>query len=415
MKKRFLSKILVGLFLIGVLPLNVSAQQNTDINADRRYWVDMLYRISAPILENMSKGELKKNMDVELSPTWLKGRSTNVTYLEAFGRLMDGIAPWLALPDDNTEEGILRKKVRDWALKSYKNAVDPKSKDYLLWKGENQILCDAAYLANSFMRAPQALWDPLDQETKQRYIEKFKSLRSIRPAYNNWLLFRGMVETFLISIGETYDGYAVEVALQKMNEWYLGDGWYSDGPEYSLDYYNGYVMHPMYVEMLEVTEKKRIHSPIKLELALRRMQRYNVLLERLISPEAAYPAMGRSMTYRMGAFQTLALSAWKYGLPKQLSNGQVRSALTAVMKRMYANPENFTPKGYLQLGFVGHQPGIADYYTNNGSLYMTSLVFLPLGLPADHAFWTDPAQPWTSKKAWDGEPFPKDYHESIKK
>ena len=415
MKKRFLSKILVGLFLIGVLPLNVSAQQNTDINADRRYWVDMLYRISAPILENMSKGELKKNMDVELSPTWLKGRSTNVTYLEAFGRLMDGIAPWLALPDDNTEEGKLRKKVRDWALKSYKNAVDPKSKDYLLWKGENQILCDAAYLANSFMRAPQALWDPLDQETKQRYIEKFKSLRSIRPAYNNWLLFRGMVETFLISIGETYDGYAVEVALQKMNEWYLGDGWYSDGPEYSLDYYNGYVMHPMYVEMLEVTEKKRIHSPIKLELALRRMQRYNVLLERLISPEAAYPAMGRSMTYRMGAFQTLALSAWKYGLPKQLSNGQVRSALTAVMKRMYANPENFTPKGYLQLGFVGHQPGIADYYTNNGSLYMTSLVFLPLGLPADHAFWTDPAQPWTSKKAWDGEPFPKDYHESIKK
>lgn len=415
MKKLFLSKILVGLFLIGVLPLNVSAQQNTDINADRRYWVDMLYRISAPILENMSKGELKKNMDVELSPTWLKGRSTNVTYLEAFGRLMDGIAPWLALPDDNTEEGILRKKVRDWALKSYKNAVDPKSKDYLLWKGENQILCDAAYLANSFMRAPQALWDPLDQETKQRYIEKFKSLRSIRPAYNNWLLFRGMVETFLISIGETYDGYAVEVALQKMNEWYLGDGWYSDGPEYSLDYYNGYVMHPMYVEMLEVTEKKRIHSPIKLELALRRMQRYNVLLERLISPEAAYPAMGRSMTYRMGAFQTLALSAWKYGLPKQLSNGQVRSALTAVMKRMYANPENFTPKGYLQLGFVGHQPGIADYYTNNGSLYMTSLVFLPLGLPADHAFWTDPAQPWTSKKAWDGEPFPKDYHESIKK
>lgn len=415
MKKRFLSKILVGLFLIGVLPLNVSAQQNTDTNADRRYWVDMLYRISAPILENMSKGELKKNMDVELSPTWLKGRSTNVTYLEAFGRLMDGIAPWLALPDDNTEEGKLRKKVRDWALKSYKNAVDPKSKDYLLWKGENQILCDAAYLANSFMRAPQALWDPLDQETKQRYIEKFKSLRSIRPAYNNWLLFRGMVETFLISIGETYDGYAVEVALQKMNEWYLGDGWYSDGPEYSLDYYNGYVMHPMYVEMLEVTEKKGIHSPIKLELALRRMQRYNVLLERLISPEAAYPAMGRSMTYRMGAFQTLALSAWKYGLPKQLSNGQVRSALTAVMKRMYANPENFTPKGYLQLGFVGHQPGIADYYTNNGSLYMTSLVFLPLGLPADHAFWTDPAQPWTSKKAWDGEPFPKDYHESIKK
>lgn len=413
--KPFLSKLCIGIFLLGIFSLKVSAQKETVSNDDRQYWVDLLYRTAAPILENMSKGELKKNMDVELSPTWIKGRNTNVVYLEAFGRLMAGIAPWLALPDDNTKEGKLRKKMRDWALKSYKNAVDPNSKDYLLWKGENQILCDAAYLVNSFMRAPQALWQPLDQETKQRYIEILKSLRSIRPAYNNWLLFRGMVETFLISIGESYDGYAVEVALQKMNEWYLGDGWYSDGPEYSLDYYNGYVMHPMYVEMLEVVEKKRINSPVKLELALRRMQRYNVLLERLISPEAAYPAMGRSMTYRMGAFQTLALAAWKFELPKQLSNGQVRSALTAVMKRMFANTENFTPNGYLQLGFVGHQPNIADYYTNNGSLYMTSLVFLPLGLPADHPFWTDPAQPWTSQKAWDGVPFPKDYHQSIKR
>lgn len=413
--KPFLSKLCIGIFLLGIFSLKVSAQKETVSNDDRQYWVDLLYRTAAPILENMSKGELKKNMDVELSPTWIKGRNTNVVYLEAFGRLMAGIAPWLALPDDNTKEGKLRKKMRDWALKSYKNAVDPNSKDYLLWKGENQILCDAAYLVNSFMRAPQALWQPLDQETKQRYIEILKSLRSIRPAYNNWLLFRGMVETFLISIGESYDGYAVEVALQKMNEWYLGDGWYSDGPEYSLDYYNGYVMHPMYVEMLEVVEKKRINSPVKLELALRRMQRYNVLLERLISPEAAYPAMGRSMTYRMGAFQTLALAAWKFELPKQLSNGQVRSALTAVMKRMFANTENFTPNEYLQLGFVGHQPNIADYYTNNGSLYMTSLVFLPLGLPADHPFWTDPAQPWTSQKAWDGVPFPKDYHQSIKR
>lgn len=413
--KPFLSKLCIGIFLLGIFSLKVSAQKETVSNDDRQYWVDLLYRTAAPILENMSKGELKKNMDVELSPTWIKGRNTNVVYLEAFGRLMAGIAPWLALPDDNTKEGKLRKKMRDWALKSYKNAVDPNSKDYLLWKGENQILCDAAYLVNSFMRAPQALWQPLDQETKQRYIEILKSLRSIRPAYNNWLLFRGMVETFLISVGESYDGYAVEVALQKMNEWYLGDGWYSDGPEYSLDYYNGYVMHPMYVEMLEVVEKKRINSPVKLELALRRMQRYNVLLERLISPEAAYPAMGRSMTYRMGAFQTLALAAWKFELPKQLSNGQVRSALTAVMKRMFANTENFTSNGYLQLGFVGHQPNIADYYTNNGSLYMTSLVFLPLGLPADHPFWTDPAQPWTSQKAWEGVPFPKDYHQSIKK
>lgn len=388
----------------------VSVRNNSQ---DREYWTDLAYKMASPILSNMSQGKLRENMTIELSPTW-DGRNQNVAYTEAFGRLMDGIAPWLSLPDDNTEEGKKRKQLRKWALLSYKNAVDPDSKDYLSWDAHHQTLVDAAYIANSFMRAPQALWEPLDQKTKDRYIKEFKDLRKIRPAYNNWLLFRAMIETFLALVGEEYDGYALEVALRKASEWYLSDGWYSDGPEFSMDYYNAYVMHPMIVEIIEVLQKNNIQSPIKLDLALRRMQRYNELVERLISPEASYPAFGRSMTYRMGAFQALALSAWKYGLPETLSNGQVRNALTSVMKRMFSADGNFDKKGYLQLGFVGHQPDLADYYTNNGSLYMTSLVFLPLGLSPDAPFWQDAPEEWTSQKAWSGKNFRKDYHESVK-
>lgn len=394
--------------------LNVLPQStNSQATSDREYWVDLMCKISEPILSNMSKGELKKNMTLELSPTW-DGRNKDVTYAEAFGRLMAGIAPWFNLPDDDTPEGKRRKQFRSWALSSYKNAVDPESPDYLLWKGASQTLVDAAYIANSFIRAPKTLWEPLDETTKKRYIQEFKGLRSVRPAYNNWLLFRAMIEAFFVSIGEEYDAYVLDIAIRKLNEWYLGDGWYSDGPEYSLDYYNGYVMHTMLVEITEVLEEKKIRPAIKFDLALRRMQRYNELLERLISPEASFPAVGRSMTYRMGAFQTLALSAWKYGLPKSMSEGQVRNALTSVMKRMFAMEGNFGKEGFLQLGFVGHQPNLADYYTNNGSLYITSLVFLPLGLTPDHTFWTSPAEEWTSQKAWGGKIFAKDYHQSIK-
>ena len=401
--------------IILLVLLSIAADAYSQKQSDREYWADLCYRISEPVLSNMSRGELRKNMTLELSPTWLKGRKTDLIYSEAFGRLMAGLAPWLALPDDNTAEGKQRKQLREWALKSYTNAVDPDSPDCLIWTGEGQVLCDASYIANSFLRAPEALWEPLSDLTKQRYIEKFKSLKYVRPAYNNWLLFRAMVETFLLSIGEDYDAYAIEVALQKTNEWYLGDGFYSDGPSFSLDYYNSYVMHPMYVEILEVVEKHRVHSPIKHELALRRMQRFNVLLERLISPEGTYPAVGRSMTYRLGAFQTMGLAVWKYTLPQRLTNGGVRSALTTVMKRMFSQPGNFNKEGYLQLGFVGHQPDLADYYTNNGSLYITSLGFLPLGLPADHSFWTDAPEPWTQQRAWSGQPFAKDYHESLKR
>jgi len=40
---------------------------------------------------------------------------------------------------------------------------------------------------------------------------------------------------------------------------------------------------------------------------------------------------------------------------------------------------------------------------------MATLSFLPLGLPANDPFWTDPAADWTSKKAWSGQPLKKDY------
>ncbi|KAA6317791.1 hypothetical protein EZS27_032110 [termite gut metagenome] len=398
------------LFCLNVSP--IKALENGE--NDRLYWSDLAYQIAAPVLCNMSKGELRKNMPLELSPIW-DNRKKEVTYMEAFGRLMAGISPWLALPDDNTPEGKQRKQLKEWALKSYANAVNPESPDCLMWKGAIQVLVDAAYIANSFIRAPETFWQPLDDVTKERYIHAFKSLRSVKPPYNNWLLFRAMIEAFFVSIGEEYDAYVLEVAIHKMNEWYLGDGWYSDGEDFSMDYYNSYVINPMFVEIIEVLERNHIKSTVTFRLALNRMQRYNILLERLISPEAAFPVIGRSMTYRMGAFQTLALSSWKYGLPNSMTNGQVRNALTAVMKRMFAIDGNFGEEGFLQLGFAGHQPDLADYYTNNGSLYITSLVFLPLGLPSNHDFWTSPADEWTSQKAWNGKLFPKDYHESLKK
>ena len=85
------------------------------------------------------------------------------------------------------------------------------------------------------------------------------------------------------------------------------------------------------------------------------------------------------------------------------------------MENMFNVPGNFTPNGYLALGFVGHQPELSNSYTNNGSLYITSTMFLPLGLPADHPFWTDPAEPWTQKRAWTGGTIPIDGHVSLKK
>ncbi len=404
-------KKIIVIVLLAMVSLGVQARGKQV--SDRQYWADLAYRISAPVLENIARDELRKNWPMAYSPTW-DGRHEGVAWLEGFGRLMAGISPWLALPDDGTAEGAQRKQLREWALEGYRHAVNPASADYMSWDVANQSLVDASYLALSLMRAP-SLWEALDDETQGRYIDEFKRLRKVRPPYNNWVLFRAMIEAFLLSVGEGYDGYAIDMAMRTVEGWYVGDGWYSDGPDFSLDYYNAYVIHPYMVEIADALRAAKIYSPVGFDVALRRMQRYDTQIERLISPEATYPAIGRSMTYRMGAFHTLALSAWKYDLHKKLSNGQVRSALTAVMRRMFAADGIFDDKGFLRLGMVGHQPDLADYYTNSGSLYITALVFLPLGLAPDHDFWTAAPEPWTSQRAWSGEPFNKDYHESIRK
>ncbi|MDE6339421.1 MAG: glycoside hydrolase family 88 protein, partial [Muribaculaceae bacterium] len=302
----------VGAFLLAAC--EYARLLEAEKSGDREYWLNLLYSMAEPVLSNMSKGELQKNMLVEVSPNW-DGRDKRVAYMETFGRLMAGIAPWLALPDDNTAEGKKRRELREMALKSYRNAVDPDSPDYLLWSGEGQALVDAAYLAESFLRGYDALWIPLDSITKQRYIKEFTQLRRIDPPYTNWLLFSSIIESFLAKAGAECDEYRVNSAIRKTDEWYVGDGWYADGPDFSYDYYSSYVFHPMILETLQAMDDAGKYTRIDYrkyhDRALKRARKYAIVLERLISPEGTFPVFGRSIPYRMGALQPLALMAWK--------------------------------------------------------------------------------------------------------
>ena len=418
--KRFIL-VLVSICAFSVL-LPVEAKKKTTKQlSDREYWCEQAYKMAQPVLENMAKGELQKNMQTEFSPSF-DNRNRKVVYMETFGRLMAGIAPWLALPDSvfgssaaEQKELAQVRQLREWALASYKNSVDPESPDYLCWGVAGQNLVDAAYIAESFIRAYDALWVPLDKVTKERYIKEFKKLRSIEPPYTNWFLFSSTIESFIAKAAglREYDDFRVMMTIRKVEEWYVGDGWYADGPVFAFDYYSSYVFHAMYLEtlqnMIDARANTRLEYRKYYDRALKRAQKFSIILERFISPEGTFPVIGRSTPYRMAAMQPLALMAWYQKLPRELSNGQVRAALTQVMHRMYDQQQNYNEGGYLTIGFCGHQPETADWYTNNGSLYMTSLSLMPLGLPASHDFWTCKAEPWTQVKAWGGQPFPKDH------
>ena len=81
-----------------LVPAEAAKKAKKAVQTDREYWTEQAYKMAQPVLENMAKGELQKNMQTEFSPSF-DNRNRKVVYMETFGRLMAGLAPWLALPD----------------------------------------------------------------------------------------------------------------------------------------------------------------------------------------------------------------------------------------------------------------------------------------------------------------------------
>jgi len=398
--------------IAGMAP--VSARLNTssifpeEAPVDRKYWIGVLTKIADPVLESLSKGELKKNMPVESRPD-SEAERRKVTHLEAFGRLMTGMAPWLELGEDQTEEGLLRKKYIALAQKCLKMAVDPQSPDFMNFTEGGQPVVDAAFLAHAVLRAPNVLWQSLDKSTRQQLVSAMKSTRVIMPSYNNWLLFCAMVEAFLLFAGEQPDELRMDLAIRKHMEWYKGDGLYGDGADFHWDYYNSFVIQPMLIDVLAELNKHGKGYERTAATVMSRAKRYASIQEKLISPEATFPAIGRSLAYRFGVFHLLAQMSLQHNLPADLPPEQVRSALSAVIKKMIEANGVFNDKGWLQIGFFGHQPSIGENYISTGSLYLCTAGMLPLGLPPDDPFWKKPETDWTSKKIWKGQDFKADH------
>jgi hypothetical protein len=374
--------------------------------ADRATWISVMRRLADPVLDHLANETLKLRMPVEEATG---ANRAPVTHLEALGRLLAGLAPWIELAEDSTDEGKLRAEYAERARRAIDRAVDPASKDFLNFSQGGQPLVDAAFLSHAVVRAPGALNERLSAATKQHLVAALLSTRTIQPGFNNWLLFSAMVEAALAKLGAPWDRMRVDYAVRQHDQWYKGDGAYGDGPEFHWDYYNSFVIHPMLLDVLDVF---RAEVPAWKDLTARaeqRAQRYAAVQERLIAPDGSFPPIGRSLAYRFGAFQLLAQIALRRALPEGVASAQVRNALTAVIRRSIEAPGTFDENGWLRIGFCGHQPGVGERYISTGSLYLCSVGLLPLGLPSDDEFWSAPAQPWTSVRAWSGQPFPIDH------
>jgi hypothetical protein len=389
-------KHVLSIIIAVLMSIVVVGQKNMN---DREVFLQYLDKLAKPVLLNLAQDKLKVNMPVDLSPRIDNPQQRkSFAYLEAFARLMSGIGPWLNSDSGNTKELALKKQYREWALKGLRNAVDSNAGDYMRWEG-GQSLVDASFLALALIRCPW-LWQQSDETTKLHVKNAFLKTRNTVPVYSNWILFSSMIEAFFYKYGYEYDKLRIEYGIREFGEhWYVGDGMFSDGMNFALDYYNSYVIQPYLNAIMTIANadnRYRWFAP-KLDKI---SKRYAVIQERSINTDGSFPVIGRSIAYRGGAFHHLADMAMRKQLPEDLKPAQVRGALTAVIKKTTEAASTYTKDGWLTIGLYGEQKDIADFYINTGSLYLCAEILLPLGLPESDPFWSDPPAPWTSVKVW---------------
>lgn len=382
-----------------------AAQPQLQTQNDRAYWLAQVERVSEPVLKALKARTLRRTMPVEAAPGERDARAVG-THLEALGRLLAGLAPWLELdpsPEETAVESALRSRYRDYALAGIASALDPSSPDFMHFGASSQTLVDSSFLALALLRAPNQLLGKLDATTRNRLAEALVTERSVQPGFNNWLLFAAMNEALLKVLGQPWDRMRVDYALRSLESWYVGDGVYGDGPHFHWDYYDSFVMQPYLLQLMDTVGDESPAWAAMREPIHRHARRYAAIQERLIAPDGSYPAIGRSLTYRCGAFQLLADAARRHMLPEAITAPQVRCAIAAVMRRTLEPAGTFDSAGWLQIGLAGHQPGLGENYISTGSLYLCSGAWLPLGLAPSDEFWSGPSQPWTSQKIWSGE------------
>ena len=312
---------------------------------------------------------------------------TGVTYnqnaieLEAFSRPLWALVPfWVGGGSEPEFEKIYRKGLAA--------GTDPENPEYWGTTGEyDQCYVEMAAIACGILTAPEKLWTPLSDTEKQNLAAWLGQINAHTIPDCNWQFFRILVNLALKSVGMPYSPELLEDGLCKIDSYYSGDGWSTDGASVQKDYYIPWAIQYyglLYSKFAADTDPRRA--------ALYR-QRAQLFAQQFVywfdANGAALP-FGRSLTYRIGqsAFYSACIWAGLEPLPLPVMKGIIVRNLNWWLARPI-----FDRDGVLTIGYGYPQQYMAEQYNAPGSPYWGLKVFLLLALPDDHPFWTAEAAP----------------------
>ncbi|MFJ2603989.1 DUF2264 domain-containing protein [Streptomyces sp. NPDC091279] len=304
------------------------------------------------------------------------------------GRLSDGLegyARTLLLAAFRRDENALQRYAE--GLAAGVGGVWPRIED------RSQPLVEAASIALALRLTRPLLWDRLDDPVRQRAADWLCDALTAQPWPCNWELFPVTVGGFLQEIGHEPEAAAraVDRGLARIEDWYVGDGWYTDGDGRKFDYYNGWAMHLYPVLHAWLADDSRL-----LDLYGGRLTRHLTDYARLFGGDGAPMRQGRSLTYRFATTAPLWLGALTGHTP--LAPGETRRLASGALK-YFLDHDALDERGLLTLGWHGPDDALLQGYSGPASPYWASKGFLGLLLPPDHPAWTATEQPAPAERA----------------
>lgn len=294
--------------------------------------------------------------------------------LEGFTRPLWGLVPLAAGGGD----------LSDWALyhQGLTNGSDPQHSEYWGDVGDyDHALAEMSAIGFALALAPQYVWEPLESRAQANLGRWLRQINQVKLYDNNWLFFRVMVNLGLAQVGAEPNLVAMRAALDRLDAFYLGDGWYSDGPTMQRDYYVAFAMHfygLIYAKLAAQLDPERTQ-----QLRQRAAVFASDFIHWFAADGAALP-FGRSLTYRFaqGALWGALAFADVEGLPWGVIKGLALRHL-----RWWAQQPIAADDGSLTIGYAYPNLNMSEAYNAPGSPYWALKFFLPLALPETHPFW----------------------------
>ncbi|MFD7433163.1 DUF2264 domain-containing protein [Streptomyces sp. NPDC059861] len=257
----------------------------------------------------------------------------------------------------------------------------------------SQPLVEAASIALGLRLTRELLWDRLDDPVRRRTAAWLTDALTARPWPNNWELFPVTVGGFLQDVGHATEASrtAIDRGLERIEEWYVGGGWYTDGYGRRFDHYNGWAMHLYPVLHAWLAEDSRL-----LELYGGRLARYLDGYARLFGADGAPMHQGRSLTYRFATAAPLWLGALTGHTP--LAPGETRRLASGAL-RYFLDRAAVDENGLLTLGWHGPDEALLQAYSGPASPYWAGKGFLGLLLPSGDEAWTATEEPGPTDRA----------------